>query len=68
MRIPVLAVRGEADGIVSPDYGRAVADAFPAGRFAAVARAGHLPQVEQPVATLRLLDEFLDELEGRRRH
>ena len=67
VQVPVLAIWGEADGIVSPDYGRAVADAFPAGRFAVVARAGHLPQLEQPVATFRLLDEFLDALDGARR-
>jgi pimeloyl-ACP methyl ester carboxylesterase len=58
VRIPVLLIYGEADRISAPAYGRAFADLFPNGRFELVAEAGHLPQVEQPAATLALIDEF----------
>jgi pimeloyl-ACP methyl ester carboxylesterase len=56
--IPVLAIWGDSDRIVTPGYGRAFASAFPNGRFALVARAGHLPQLERPEATFALVDEF----------
>jgi pimeloyl-ACP methyl ester carboxylesterase len=56
--IPVLAIWGDSDRIVTPDYGRAFASAFPNGRFALVARAGHLPQLERPEATFALVDAF----------
>lgn len=59
VRIPVLAIWGAADRIVTPAYGRAYAGAFPNGRFALVPEAGHLPQIERPEATLALLDELV---------
>ncbi|MGA2012148.1 MAG: alpha/beta hydrolase [Solirubrobacteraceae bacterium] len=57
--IPVLAIWGDSDRIFTPGYGRAYAESFADGRFALVADAGHLPQLEQPPATLALIDEFL---------
>lgn len=57
--IPALVIWGESDRIFTPGYGRAYADSFARGRFALVTAAGHLPQIEQPVATLALVDEFL---------
>jgi pimeloyl-ACP methyl ester carboxylesterase len=53
MRVPVLVVWGESDRVVTPAYGRAVADAFPDARFELLAQCGHMPQIEQPQ---RLLD------------
>jgi pimeloyl-ACP methyl ester carboxylesterase len=58
VRIPVLAVWGDSDRIVTPAYGRAYAAAFGNGRFALVRDAGHLPQIEQPAATFALIDEL----------
>lgn len=60
--IPVLAIWGESDGIFTPGYGRAYAASFANGRFALVENAGHLPQIEQPTATLALIDDFLESL------
>jgi pimeloyl-ACP methyl ester carboxylesterase len=57
--IPVLAIWGESDQIFTPGYGRAYAASFANGRFALVSGAGHLPQLEQPTATLALIDDFL---------
>ena len=59
VHIPVLVVWGEADRIVTPAYGAAYAAAFPDARFERIAKAGHLPQIEQPAATFAVIDAFL---------
>ena len=56
--VPALAVWGDSDQIVTPEYGRAYATAFANGSFALVAEAGHLPQIEQPDETFALIDVF----------
>ncbi len=45
---PTLVVWGAADGVVTPDYGRAFAAAVPGARFEVIEHAGHMPQVEAP--------------------
>lgn len=60
VRTPVQVVWGESDGIVSQGYGRAFAESFPDGRFALVAQAGHVPQIEQPARLLAVVREFAD--------
>lgn len=57
---PVLVVWGEDDTVVSPDFGRAYAAAFPDARFEPIAGASHLPIREQPTATFAAIDAFLD--------
>jgi pimeloyl-ACP methyl ester carboxylesterase len=57
--IPTLVLWGDSDRIVTPDYGRAMAAAFPDARFEIVREAGHLPQLEQPEPTFRSIDAFL---------
>ncbi|MEU6221045.1 alpha/beta hydrolase [Streptomyces sp. NPDC047022] len=59
VQVPVLALWGESDRIVTPAYGAAYAAAFGDGRFEVVPGAGHMPQIEQPEATLALIDAFL---------
>ncbi|HXD82367.1 MAG TPA: alpha/beta hydrolase [Candidatus Acidoferrum sp.] len=58
VRIPVLAIWGDSDGIVTPAYGAAYAAAFQNGRIEVVKDAGHLPQIEQPAATFALIDAY----------
>jgi pimeloyl-ACP methyl ester carboxylesterase len=58
--IPALVIWGDSDRIFTLGYGRAYAEAFANGRFELIANAGHLPQLEQPTPTLRLIDAFLD--------
>jgi pimeloyl-ACP methyl ester carboxylesterase len=58
--LPTLVLWGESDRIVTPDYGRAMAAAIPKAQFEIVREAGHLPQIEQPEATFRAIDRFLD--------
>ncbi|SEL19731.1 alpha/beta fold hydrolase [Streptacidiphilus jiangxiensis] len=59
VRVPTLVVWGESDRLVTPAYGRAYAAAFPDARFELVKAAGHMPMLEQPEVTLRLIDEHL---------
>jgi pimeloyl-ACP methyl ester carboxylesterase len=59
LRLPVLVVAGESDGISSPETGRAMAEKIKGARFATVAGAGHLPPLEQPFVTTRLVADFL---------
>jgi pimeloyl-ACP methyl ester carboxylesterase len=58
VRIPTLAIWGDSDGIVTPEYGAAFAGAFQDGRLEVIKNAGHLPQIEQPAATLAVIDAF----------
>jgi pimeloyl-ACP methyl ester carboxylesterase len=46
--LPVHVIWGEADRIVTPSYGRALAAAIPGAHFTLLPEAGHLPQVEAP--------------------
>jgi pimeloyl-ACP methyl ester carboxylesterase len=57
---PTLLLWGEADQIVTKEYGRAYAAAIPQAKFASVANAGHLPWTEQPEATFGVLDRFIE--------
>lgn len=61
VRIPVLVLWGDSDRIVTPEYGAAYAAAFPNARFEVIAQAGHLPQIEQPEATLARMDAFVQQ-------
>ncbi|MBF4613285.1 alpha/beta fold hydrolase [Curtobacterium sp. VKM Ac-1376] len=57
--VPTLVVWGASDRVVTPAYGRAVADAVPGAQFAVVPDAGHLPHLEAPDATWAAIDPFL---------
>jgi pimeloyl-ACP methyl ester carboxylesterase len=59
VKVPSLVLWGEADGIVSPDYGRAYAGLIPGARFAWIAEAGHHPELEQPAAFAQQVLGFL---------
>jgi pimeloyl-ACP methyl ester carboxylesterase len=56
--VPALVAWGQEDGLFPVEYGRAYAAAFPNGRFAAIAEAGHMPQLEQPGALLGAIGDF----------
>ena len=59
VQVPALVLWGESDQIFTPAYGAAYAAAFPDARFQLIAQAGHLPQLEQPAATLALIDGYV---------
>jgi pimeloyl-ACP methyl ester carboxylesterase len=56
--LPVQVIWGEADRIVTPDYGRAYAKAIPMASFTLMPGAGHLPQVEAPEELLGLVRDL----------
>lgn len=59
---PALVLWGEADGVVSTDYGRAYADLFPYGRFETIAGAAHYPTRERPAATAARIAAFVESI------
>ncbi|HVB79577.1 MAG TPA: alpha/beta hydrolase [Candidatus Binataceae bacterium] len=63
--LPALVLWGESDGIVSPDYGRALAAALPDARFLLVEGAAHYPHIEQTERFASLVEAFATE-EGTR--
>ncbi|OZE99179.1 alpha/beta hydrolase [Rhodococcus sp. 15-2388-1-1a] len=60
--VPTLVVWGQSDRIVTPAYGRAIADAIPGAQFVEIAHAGHLPHLEAPDATWAAIDPFLADI------
>lgn len=48
IEVPTQVIWGAADGIVSPDHGRVLAEAVPQGVFTLLDGVGHRPQVEAP--------------------
>jgi len=59
IHVPTLVLWGVSDGVVTTEYGRAYAAAIPNAKFEIVAEAGHLPWLEQPAETFRVLDRFV---------
>lgn len=53
--LPVHVIWGESDGIVTPDYGRALAAAIRGAHFTVLPAAGHLPQIEAPEELLGVI-------------
>jgi pimeloyl-ACP methyl ester carboxylesterase len=60
--MPVLVLWGESDGIASPRYGAAYADAFTNSVFELIPQAGHLPHIEQEERVSALIGGFLRRL------
>jgi pimeloyl-ACP methyl ester carboxylesterase len=60
VRVPALVLWGEADGIVSADYGEKLSRALPQARFERIAVAGHYPQIEQPDAVADRIERFAE--------
>jgi pimeloyl-ACP methyl ester carboxylesterase len=56
--LPVLVLWGENDGVVTPTYGQALADAFPNATFQLVHQAGHFPQIEQQADVIDAIRKF----------
>ncbi|MGP2437899.1 alpha/beta fold hydrolase [Streptomyces sp. JW3] len=65
---PVLVLWGGDDTVVSPDFGRAYAAAFPHARFELIPDAGHQPLRERPEAVHAALDSFLTRQDRTTRH
>jgi len=59
LKLPVLVLAGSADVMTTPEAGEALAGKIRGARFATVSGAGHLPPLEQPFVTTRLIADFL---------
>ena len=60
--LPTLVVVGEQDELTPPALARTLADGIPGATLSIIPGSGHLPPVEQPLATTRVLAEFLQSL------
>lgn len=62
LSLPVLCIVGDQDGSTPPDLVRSTSKLIPGARFEIVADAGHLPCIEQPEATAKLIADFAGEV------
>jgi 3-oxoadipate enol-lactonase len=60
IRMPTLVVVGAEDRPSPPPVAQAMAQAIPGARCAIIPGAGHVAPLEQPLATSRVLSDFLD--------
>ena len=60
IRVPTLVVVGAEDRVTPPAVAEAMAQAIPGARYAVIPGAGHVAPLEQPLATSRVLTEFLE--------
>lgn len=58
---PTLCVCGDEDGATPPDVVRELADMIPGAKYLEVARAGHLPCIEQPEVLADAIAAFISE-------
>lgn len=62
IKVPVLCLAGEADQSTPPPVVKAMADAIPGARYAALAGAPHMPFVEMPDEVARAVGGFFREV------
>ncbi|MGH7591184.1 MAG: alpha/beta fold hydrolase [Gemmatimonadales bacterium] len=60
--VPSLVIVGDQDELTPALMSRAIVDGIPGAVLALIPNAGHLPPVEQPLATTRVINEFLESL------
>jgi 3-oxoadipate enol-lactonase len=60
--VPTLCVAGDSDLATPPALVEALAAAIPGAEYQLIARAGHLPMIEQPAVFAALLTDFLSNL------
>lgn len=59
IRVPTLVLCGSEDKVTPPALSRDLAALIPGARYAEIAGAGHLSNLEQPAAFNRLVEEFI---------
>jgi YbgC/YbaW family acyl-CoA thioester hydrolase len=60
--VPTLVITGRDDQLISPMCSHTMAQAIPGAHFTVIPDAGHLAPLEQPIATSRVVTEFLQAL------
>lgn len=61
LKLPALCIVGDQDGSTPPELVRSTADLIDGARFEIVAGAGHLPCIEKPAETAKLIGDFLND-------
>lgn len=61
LKLPVLCIVGDQDGSTPPELVASLANLIEGARFETIVDAGHIPCVEQPAETARLIDAFLSD-------
>ena len=59
LKLPALLIVGDQDGSTPPDLVRSTAELIEGARFEIIADAGHIPCVEKPDETAKLIGDFL---------
>jgi proline iminopeptidase len=59
LRVPVLVTAGRYDRVSMPRYAAEFKNLIPGARFVIFENSGHFPYVEEPDATLQVLQDFL---------
>jgi pimeloyl-ACP methyl ester carboxylesterase len=62
IQVPTLVVSGREDAIIPASESKHMAEAIPGAHYTVIPDAGHLTPVEQPIATGRVVGEFLEAL------
>jgi 3-oxoadipate enol-lactonase len=62
VNVPTLCVVGEFDKSTPPPVVQKIADAIPGARFHVIPGAPHMPFIEQPAETARVVGDFLKEV------
>jgi pimeloyl-ACP methyl ester carboxylesterase len=57
---PSLIIWGESDRIIAPDYAKEFAKRIAGARVQLIAKAGHLPHLEQPEEVAKAVLGFLN--------
>lgn len=60
--VPTLVIAGRDDQLIPPERSKELADRIPQAQYTVIPGAGHLPPVEQPLLTERVIREFLEAL------
>lgn len=60
--VPTLVVAGQEDRLIPTEYSRSLSDVIPGAQFTIIPEAGHLTPMEQPIATSRVVGEFLESI------
>lgn len=59
LAVPVLCLVGDEDGSTPPELVKSLSDLIAGSQYEVIRAAGHLPCIEQPAETTRLIAEFL---------
>jgi pimeloyl-ACP methyl ester carboxylesterase len=66
MEIPSLFIYGEQDGIITHHFGRKIQLTLPDAEVHVWADCGHVPQIEHPERTAKVMLDFMSQTTGRR--